>query len=145
MEKIVVRTKFHTAHRQIGYPGHCQWIHGHTWRGTITVETEEFPRDELDMSLDFADLKQVLRFLDHKIVVSPDDALMQDAKLFDPDGVVVVPGRGPSVENVAVWAWRRVVDLIASKYPGRGKSYRIEVSIQETDNNCFAVTKSAVV
>lgn len=145
MEKLQVHTKFHTAHRQLGYPGVCSYVHGHTWRGTITVTTEEFPRDALDMSLDFGELKDVLRFLDHKIIVTPDDAAFIDPKLFEPGGVVVIQGRGPSVENVACWAWQRVVDLIASKYPGRGKTYHIDVMIQETDNNFFGVAKDAVV
>ena len=51
MEKIIVHAKFHTGHRQLGYPGKCKFVHGHTWQGTVTVSTGEFPRDELDMSL----------------------------------------------------------------------------------------------
>ena len=65
MEKIIVHSHFHTGHRQLGYPGKCKWVHGHTWRGTVTVSCEAFPRDELDMALDFGDLKAVMRFLDH--------------------------------------------------------------------------------
>ena len=59
MEQITVHARFHTGHRQIGYPGKCRFVHGHTWKGTIVVTTEEFPRDEIDMSLDFGDLKKV--------------------------------------------------------------------------------------
>ncbi len=145
MEKIIVHAKFHTAHRQIGYPGHCCHVHGHTWRGTVTVTTEEFPRDDLDMSLDFGDLKKLMRDLDHKIIVSPNDTEFAQSDLFDPEGVVVLPGRGPSVENLAVWLWDRVRDCIRAKFPDRGKTYRIEVLIQETENNIFVVEKEAVV
>ncbi len=145
MEKITVHAKFHTAHRQMGYPGHCCYVHGHTWRGTITVSTEEFPRDELDMALDFGDLKKLLRQLDHKIIVSPDDPEFTNPDLFDPEGIVVVPGKGPSVENVAVWIWDQVRDCIGSKYPGLNKAYRIEVRIRETENNIFEVEKEATV
>ncbi len=42
MEKIIVHAKFHTGHRQIGYPGKCRVRPGHTWRGTITVRADEF-------------------------------------------------------------------------------------------------------
>ena len=58
MEKIIVHAKFHAGHRQIGYPGKCRFVHGHTWHGSITIRAEAFPRDEIDMSLDFGDLKK---------------------------------------------------------------------------------------
>ncbi|MBI1292915.1 hypothetical protein GC173_17020 [bacterium] len=145
MEKIVVKAHFHTAHRQIGYPGHCAYVHGHTWRGQITVRCEEFPRDELDMALDFGDLKRVMRFLDHKIIISENDRTFLDEKLFEPQGVVVLPGRGPSVENVAHYVWNGVANHIRDKFPSRQVVYTIEVEIQETDNNFFTVEKSVTV
>jgi len=30
MERIIVTAKFHTGHRQLGYPGKCKFVHGHT-------------------------------------------------------------------------------------------------------------------
>lgn len=145
MEKIIVHAKFHTGHRQLGYPGKCKWVHGHTWRGTVTVATEEFPRDELDMSLDFGDIKDIMRDLDHKILVTPQDSTFLDPNLFEPEGVVVLQGKGPSVENVACYVHDHVVKLIEAKYPGRGLRYQIEVSIQETENNIFVVDKAVTV
>lgn len=145
MERIVVHAKFHTGHRQIGYPGHCAYVHGHTWRGTVKVQTEEFPRDHLDMSLDFGDLKKIMRDFDHKMIVVESDKTFTNSELFEPEGVVVIPGRGPSVENVAVYVWKMVVEHIQEKFPGQGKAYDIEVDIQETENNFFAVSKRVVV
>lgn len=145
MEKIIVHAKFHTGHRQLGYPGKCKWVHGHTWRGTVTVSTEEFPRDELDMSLDFGDIKDIMRDLDHKILVTPQDTTFLDPDLFEPEGVVVLQGKGPSVENVARYVFDRVVALIQARYPERGLQYRIEVSIQETENNIFVVDKAVTI
>lgn len=145
MEKIIVHAKFHTGHRQLGYPGKCKWVHGHTWRGTVTVSTEEFPRDELDMSLDFGDIKDIMRDLDHKILVTPQDTTFLDPTLFEPEGVVVLQGKGPSVENVAHYVFDHVVELVRAKYPGRGLRYQIEVSIQETENNIFVVDKAVTV
>jgi len=145
MEKIRVHAHFHTGHRQIGYPGKCQYVHGHTWRGTVVVTTDEFPRDDLDMALDFGDIKDVMRALDHKILAVPSDPEFTDPKLFCPEGVVVLKGKGPSVENVASYVWDGVADLIRAKFPGRGKDYTIEVEIQETDNNFFTVVKDVVV
>ena len=44
MEKIIVHAKFHTGHRQLGYPGECRFVHGHTWRGTVAIATEAIDR-----------------------------------------------------------------------------------------------------
>ncbi len=145
MERITVHAKFHTGHRQIGYPGKCRFVHGHTWRATITVTTDEFPRDELDMSLDFGDLKRILRFLDHKMLVTESDATFLDPAVFEPEGVVLLKGKGPSVENVAAYAFDKVVDHIRDKFPGRGKAYVVSVTIIETENNLFTVEKTATI
>ena len=145
MEKVTVKAHFHTGHRQIGYPGHCAYVHGHTWRGTITIWCEEFPRDELDMSLDFGDLKRIMRFLDHKMLITENDKTFQNSDLFEPEGVVLLKGKGPSVENVAHYVWDGVVKHITEKFPNRGLEYTIDVEIQETDNNFFTVQKKATV
>jgi 6-pyruvoyl-tetrahydropterin synthase len=145
MEKIIVHAKFHTGHRQLGYPGECRFVHGHTWRGTVTISTDEFPRDELDMSLDFGHLKKTMRDLDHKILVTEQDKAFLDPSLFEPEGIVVMKGRGPSVENVAAYVFERVVETISGKFPNRGLRYAVEVSIQETENNFFVVDRAVVV
>lgn len=145
MERVTVTAHFHAGHRQINYPGKCEWVHGHTWRARIIVTAEAFPRDELDMSLDFADLKHVARALDHKMLVSADDAKFLDQSQFGSEGVVVIPGRGPSVENVARYIFNGVVAHIQKKYPGRGIDYVVEVELQETDNNFFAIIEEVVV
>ncbi|OFW36211.1 MAG: hypothetical protein A3J29_03175 [Acidobacteria bacterium RIFCSPLOWO2_12_FULL_67_14b] len=145
MEKITVHARFHTGHRQLGYPGKCKYVHGHTWQGTVTVSADEFPRDELDMSLDFGDIKDVMRFMDHKMLVTEQDKPFLDPALFEPGGVVLLKGKGPSVENVALYVFDGVADLIKAKYPGRAICYTIAVRIQETENNIFVVEKSVTV
>jgi 6-pyruvoyltetrahydropterin/6-carboxytetrahydropterin synthase len=145
MEKIVVTAKFHTGHRQLGYPGKCKFVHGHTWQGKVVVTAEEFPRDNLDMSLDFGDIKAVMRFMDHKMLITDEDKTFLDQGLFEPEGVVLLKGKGPSVENVALYVFDGVVDLIRKQYPGRGIRYTIEVTIQETENNIFIIEKAATI
>ena len=86
MEKIIVTAKFHTGHRQLGYPGKCKFVHGHTWQGKVVVAAEEFPRDDLDMSLEFGDIKNVMRFMDHKMLVTEQDATFLDKDRFEPEG-----------------------------------------------------------
>ena len=141
MERIIVTAKFHTGHRQLGYPGKCKFVHGHTWQGKVVVTADEFPRDDLDMSIDFGDLKNVMRFLDHKMLITEQDTAFLDAGLFEPEGVVVLKGKGPSVENVARYVFDGVVELIRKQYPGKDVRYTVEVTIQETENNTFIVEK----
>ena len=145
MEKITVHARFHTGHRQIGYPGKCRFVHGHTWHGTIVVATEEFPRDDIDMSLDFGDLKDILRKFDHKMIVTEGDTAFLDPALFESEGVVQIHGRGPSVENVALHALEEVMGHIRAKFPNRQKLYAIEVIITETENNIFSVTRTVTI
>ena len=145
MEKIIVTARFHTGHRQLGYPGKCKFVHGHTWQGKVIVAAEEFPRDDLDMSLDFGDIKDVMRFMDHKMLVTEQDATFMNSEFFEPEGVVMLKGKGPSVENVAYYVYDGVVALIRKQYPGRNVRYTIEVLIQETENNIFIVEKTTTV
>ena len=138
METIKAHGKFHAAHRQLDYDGKCAYVHGHTWRGTFVVRAERFPRlEKLDMSLDFGSLKGIFKFLDHKMLVSARDATFLNTDLFEPEGVVVIAGENPSVENVAAYCLDCAVGVLQGLFPGRGVEYRIEVTIQETDNNFF--------
>ena len=145
MEKIIVTAKFHTGHRQLGYPGKCKFVHGHTWQGRVVVSAEQLPRNEFDMSIDFGDLKNVMRFLDHKMLITEQDTTFLDAGLFEPEGVVMLKGKGPSVENVAHYVFDGVVSLIQKQYPGKGVRYTVAVTIQETENNTFIVEKDVTV
>ena len=68
------------------------------------------------MSLDFGHIKHVMRDLDHKMLVVESDTTFMDAALFEPEGVVVLKGKGPSVENVAHYVFdaRRRADSRSS-------------------------------
>jgi len=144
METIEARGKFHAAHRQLDYQGKCAWVHGHTWRGTLTVRAERFPRQEaLDLSVDFGALKDIFKSLDHKMLVSPGDELFLDAAVFDPDGIVVIPGKNPTVENVARYCLEQAIGVLAALFPDRGIEYAIQVRIQETDNNFYTLERQA--
>ena len=138
METIRTHGKFHAAHRQLDYVGKCAFVHGHTWRGTFVVRTERFPRlQPLDMSVDFGALKDIFKFLDHKMLVAARDQTFLDSDLFELEGVVVMPGENPSVENVAEYCLGKAVDILQELFHGRDVEYHIEVTIQETDNNFF--------
>ena len=142
METIKARGKFHAAHRQLDYDGKCAYVHGHTWLGAFVIRTERFPRlEKLDMSVDFGALKDIFKFLDHKMLVSARDATFLNSELFEPQGVVVMPGENPSVENVAEYCLDQAVKVLQKLFPECGHQYHIEVSIQETDNNFFVADR----
>ena len=73
---------------------------------------------------------------------SEQDRTFLDEGLFEPEGVVMLKGKGPSVENVALYVFDGVVELIRKQYPARGVRYTIEVTIQETENNIFVVERA---
>ena len=70
---------------------------------------------------------------------------MNKAPRMNSEGVVILKGKGPSVENVAYYVYDGVVDVIRKQYPGRNVRYTIEVTIQETENNIFQVEKTITV
>jgi 6-pyruvoyltetrahydropterin/6-carboxytetrahydropterin synthase len=146
MEKLFAHAHFHTAHRQLDYDGKCRFVHGHTWHGEITVQAESFPRDEkLDITLDFGRLKDILKNFDHKMLVSSRDELFLNSDLFEPEGIVVMPGRNPSVENVATYTMNETIDVLAKHFTERKVEYWIEVKIQETDNNIYTIDRTVTI
>ena len=142
METIRAHSKFHAAHRQLGYDGKCAYVHGHTWRGVFVVQAERFPRDEkLDMSVDFGALKNIFKDMDHKMLISEHDKTFLNSELFEPEGVITLPGDNPSVENVALYCINEAVEVLSKLFPDRQVEYRLEVTIQETDNNFFVLDR----
>ena len=97
------------------------------------------------MSLDFGDLKNILRKFDHKMIVTEGDRTFVDPAIFEPEGVVIITGKGPSVENVAIHAFDEVVAHIRHKFPGRNKAYDVEIIITETENNIFSVKRAVTI
>jgi len=97
------------------------------------------------MSVDFGALKDIFKFLDHKMLISDQDTTFLDSRIFDPAGVVVMPGKNPSVENVALYCMNKAVEVLERSFPARGVEYQIEVTIQETDNNVFALEQTVTV
>ena len=146
METLRAQGKFHAAHRQLDYPGKCAYVHGHTWRGTFVVRAERFPRDpKLDMSVDFGALKDIFKRLDHKMLISKNDTTFLNAALFEPEGVVLLPGENPSVENVGLYCLEEAIKVLAGLFPGQQVEYHIEVTIQETDNNFYTLDRTLTI
>ncbi len=67
MIELKVKGDFCAAHLLRGYEGHCNRLHGHTWKVEITIVSNQL--DHLGMVVDFKmvkkNLKQFLEQLDH--------------------------------------------------------------------------------
>jgi 6-pyruvoyl-tetrahydropterin synthase len=97
------------------------------------------------MSVDFGALKDIFKSLDHKMLVSENDGTFLDPELFEPDGVVLLPGGNPSVENVAHYCFTKATEVLKALFPEQRIEYHLEVTIQETDSNYFTLQGSLVV
>ena len=68
MYEVKVKKSFSGAHKLRGYRGKCEELHGHNWLVEVTVRAGDL--DDIDIALDFAELKvglrEVLAVLDHK-------------------------------------------------------------------------------
>jgi len=82
---------FEAAHELPWHPGKCKRLHGHSYRGEVTVEG---PLDDNGVVLDFDDVKQVLRA---EVVDRYDHQFLND---FLPN---------PTAELLAVDMWERLV------------------------------------
>ena len=51
------------------------------------------------------------------MLISARDETFLDAKLFEPQGVVVMPGENPSVENVAEYCLDQAVEVLPRAVP----------------------------
>ena len=77
--KVSVEFSFDAAHRIMGHLGKCAWLHGHTYRLGVTVESQTL--DHLGMVMDFDNLKalvekQLLSRWDHATLLREDDPLV---------------------------------------------------------------------
>ena len=116
MHHIFIKTHFSAGHHLRNYPGNCEKPHGHNWKVEVTVKADEL--DELGMGIDFRDLKtatnQVLETLDHRDLNE------------HPDFMEI----NPSSENIAVYIFRKLQDLLDSD-----RCSVHSITVRETDNS----------
>ncbi|MDN5379852.1 6-carboxytetrahydropterin synthase QueD [Thermodesulfobacterium sp.] len=70
MFRLKVQDFFSSAHFLRNYEGPCEKLHGHNWKVEVVVEGERL--NELDMLIDFKELKkalkETLKSLDHRLL-----------------------------------------------------------------------------
>lgn len=143
-ERVTVHELIHSSHRLSGFGGACRFVHGSSWRGTITVSSARLPRGDHGGSLDADGLRAILRRFDHCLIVGEADPLVTEPPL-DPAGIVVIAGRTSGAENVAASLLRSVVAYVNELFPRRGLRYRIEVTIAETDDDVFSMIQERTI
>jgi 6-pyruvoyltetrahydropterin/6-carboxytetrahydropterin synthase len=104
---------FDAAHRILGHPGKCAYLHGHTYHLEVTVSAERL--DRLGMVIDFDDFralvkKAVLDRWDHATLLWSEDPLapaIERIQAEAPEKVVRLFGN-PTAEILTREAWQAI-------------------------------------
>ena len=84
---------FEAAHRLLEYQGKCEWLHGHSYKLSVTVDAPVRPDG---IAFDFVDIKKIVK---GKVVDVLDHRYLND---FVPKS---------TAENLAVWIWEQLKEL----------------------------------
>lgn len=111
--RLTAEFVFDAAHRIMGHPGKCAYLHGHTYRLEVMVASEGL--DRLDMVIDFDDLralvkKAVLERWDHATLLWTEDPLapaIERVQADAPEKVVRLAGN-PTAEILTREAWQAI-------------------------------------
>ncbi|MBI4240750.1 MAG: 6-carboxytetrahydropterin synthase QueD [Candidatus Rokubacteria bacterium] len=111
--RLTTESTFDAAHRIMGHPGKCAYLHGHTYHLEVTVASEGL--DRLGMVIDFDDLralvkKAVLDRWDHATLVWREDPLapaIEGVQADAPEKVVRLAGQ-PTAEILTREAWKAI-------------------------------------
>ncbi len=110
---LTTRFTFDAAHRILGHPGKCGYLHGHTYHLEVTVASERL--DALGMVMDFDDLralvrKAVLDRWDHATLLGEQDPLVPaiiGVQMEAPEKVVRFK-QNPTAEILTRRAWEAI-------------------------------------
>lgn len=130
---------FDSAHFLSGYEGKCSNIHGHRWRITAEISSEELIPDgqTRGMIIDFGDFKKALRAiadsLDHKLIYENGTLRPATEQALAEEGfsMIAVDFR-PTAENFAKY----IFDLLNSEF-----GIVTSVTVYETPENCAVYRK----
>lgn len=130
---IKVEHSFDSAHFLAGYSGKCANIHGHRWRVEVEVSAKDLIKDgqNLGMVVDFSDLKrdvkEVLDYYDHSLIIEEGTMKMETLKCLKEDGFCVIDVKfRPTAENFSRFFYDRICE----------KGYQVRrVTVYETPSN----------
>lgn len=126
MYKLTKNFRFESAHRLAkGYEGKCANIHGHSWNGTLILETAVL--DTKDISVDFYQMgkfcKSMEECFDHKIILCESDTDIIELCRKNNYAMVLLPDN-PTCEAIAKYIYERA--LLHFTEPIKVKSVEIK-------------------
>lgn len=148
---ITKRLEFDYGHRVLGHDGKCRHLHGHRGRAEITVEAWKL--NELDMVIDFGDVKTLVggwidKHWDHNLLLHEADPLMtvltslptvsglgmspRAEAIFGGRNPFIMPNGNPTAENMAAVLFHEAVQLLKDN-----RLTVLRVRLYETPT-CFA-------
>ncbi|MEW5758264.1 MAG: 6-carboxytetrahydropterin synthase QueD [Candidatus Omnitrophota bacterium] len=133
MYKLIVKSKFSSAHKLREYHGKCEELHGHNWNIEAVVCAQE--TNNIGLVIDFKILKEklnkVLDMLDHKY--------LNDIEYFSAKCETSPQSGGtknnPSSENIAKY----IYDNLKKELSGCKLQ---EIRVWETDTSCAVYSES---
>lgn len=144
---ITRRLEFDAGHRIPDHKSQCRNLHGHRYVLEVTLGGEiiDHPGDSSHgMVMDFADVKDIAKRelvdqWDHAFLVWREDTVVREFLAGLAEHRTVVLSVPPTVEHLAVEAFRVLSGAYAARY---GNSIRLQaVKLFETPN-CWAVATS---
>lgn len=132
-----VKLSFEAAHRLLGHPGRCQYLHGHTYTVKVQIGGDLDPGTM--MVFDFRDIKDATGELvdqwDHAILLERGDPLVEGLRNVDQTSPV---GNRPLIDRLIVMDHRPTAEYMAlvifthlvTVYPPLGK-HLVGVQVQE--------------
>jgi 6-pyruvoyltetrahydropterin/6-carboxytetrahydropterin synthase len=151
MHSVTVRIPFEAAHRLLGHPGKCKYIHGHSYVATVVMSRAVL--DKLGMVLDFSAIKRLVKswidnWWDHNLILSTEDPLYElftrptketselvgDKKIYG-----MACKRNPTAEGMSTELYEVIQNQILTYFVKNGYEdltnvRLVSVSIQETEN-----------
>jgi 6-pyruvoyltetrahydropterin/6-carboxytetrahydropterin synthase len=125
---VVIKTEaaFEAAHRQLGDPGKCSFLHGHNW--VVEFVLEGNVTNKVGYLIDFKDLKEMVDRYDHRVLLIEDDPLA--AILENNEQRVYRLPLNPTCENIA----KLLLDEVHCRTHMQDVSF-ISVTVWENDKS----------
>jgi 6-pyruvoyltetrahydropterin/6-carboxytetrahydropterin synthase len=123
--RMVIGTEvtFDAAHRLTFHKGKCKNLHGHTWKVKVKVSGPGF----LDMVVDFGEIKNIVKELDHKVLVYKEDTWLRRC-LDEGEFAVVILEHETTAENLAKYIKGRILECMQ-------QDFYVKVRVYETETN----------
>lgn len=124
--------RFETAHRQYGDMSKCGYLHGHNWKADIRITAGKV--GPLGYIVDFKEVKEAIREMDHKILIYDGDPLTDD--LMKHKQKLYRMNSNPTCENIS----QHILELLVGVCCQVESLMNIEVRVWENEDSYAEVT-----